>query len=324
MAKSNYKLPKVVQAWDDKHNHAWIPVDLGWGDKFWARVKREAIINAFREVISRYWIVLRIKDNEETPFKQFIERIAQSKAIKLEYLVVKTKATEYDLSRFQCVDDLRTMTVKEGSIEAWYFLHGIELSDIVNKADRYSADTPQKIHADILMKLLDILLQVEYHPEGTIKRFTASRELRHELALHRMKYLIVQAKEHKAPEYLGDASRDFKVTMARCIKADKPLIFGLKEDEVIDILHETEMLKEYQIDQIMELVRSKRFKRVLVSIGTPTDGAESDRKDGRYIVLRDEKMSAYSERVVQTDQGHLNWDTIDVPEYKKKSEEETD
>ena len=70
MAKSNYKPPKVVQAWDDKHNHAWIPVDLGWGDEFWARVKKEAIIGAFREVSPRYWIVLKIKDNEGTAFKQ--------------------------------------------------------------------------------------------------------------------------------------------------------------------------------------------------------------------------------------------------------------
>ena len=242
---------------------------------------------------------------------------------KLEYMVVKAKASEYDLSKFHCVDDLKKLTVKDEVIESWYFLHGIELSDIASKANRYSADIPQKLHADILMKLLDILLQVEYNPEGTKRRFTASRELRHELAVNRMKHLIVWAKQKKAPDYLGSASPDFKVTLARCIKADKPLIFGLKENEVIDVLHETDMLTEYQIDQIMELVNKKLFKPVLISTGTPSDGAESDRKDGRYVVLRDEKMSAYSERVIDIDEGHLNWDTIGVPQHKKKSEDES-
>jgi hypothetical protein len=300
MPKKHKGKPQITgQFQDEKGNRLWQALDGGWVTEFWARVKSEAIILSTLAVEVPCWTMLEIRHDAEDAFTKFFERESKHKDVPLRYIVIRTRSST------GANDD-----------DSWFFIHDLGIDD--KTTAYYSGIKPEVITPEELEDVMKLLFCVDMHPTvPRTRRWSASKVMRHDLALNRMRYLIHLAREgqdheitHPLPLHVTFAER-----LARYIAHDRPLTYNLKPAAVSPLIQETQELSwDEALDVMKELLRIKRhWRKVGFYKGLPSAGAKIDRATGLYIV-RESKLSALSIRLKPLTEAELRWETIPQPE----------
>ncbi len=304
--------------WDPSHNRMSVAYDAGWGEIHWARLRREALIQAVNESGISTWrtftVTLEVERNGD--LRQILHRAFNKEEASTGYLAIRAKSA------------LDSVEVK-----CHYFVYGLKF-DESTKNFRRKYGVPTMLMRNQVVKKLDELLQVDLHPgniEGVknVRRFSASASLKHKLEISRMKFLIDLNREKCRTEFVEQTNfRDTSHTgfiheMAKHIKADRPLIYRLAQDldkeekqtYMRGLLTETGKLDASEIEAIIEeLVNFFRsdFKLQINFRGIPADAAEMDRRDSRYTVY-ESPASVMSYRIEDTNPEDTQWDLVSCP-----------
>lgn len=301
--KPNKGNPQLTgQFWDPPGNHLWQALDGGWKSKFWARVRSEAVILSALAVDTPFWIMFRIDHKTEVSFTKFLERIYKKKHVPSRYIVIRAKSL-----------------ARRNDFDSWFFISGLEVDAIAERAAKYSDAKPELITSEELKQVVKILFDIDMHPHvPNIRRWSASRAMRHDLTLNRMRYLIHLAREGEDHELTRPLPplMPFEKKLARYIVHDRPLMFNLRLGAILSLLLETKELTDDEVIDVMkELSGREPWKMVDAYKGLPNAGAKLDEADERFSVLKQKgKLSAFSERLDGATEPELRCETIVRPE----------
>jgi len=287
-------------------------IDSGWGNKYWARIKSSAIIGAALSMEPQSWVVLQTKHSKsvEENFTTYLGREFQQKSAPIEYVVVRAKSDQ-----------------THNEVYSWYFIHGLDFAAIADDSHSYSEYDPEVLDADSLERKLTELFTIERNPPKRLtasskmrsdRRWDASKAMNHALRLARIRQLILMSKEPSELELvegLGPLVASSK-RLAKYLHADLPLIHSLKSDKVAQLLKESGLLSDAEINMVMreyENLASQKIHLEAVYPGLPKHGAEQDRETGKYYV-RISKLSSTSIRTDNPTLSQLGWETSPVPD----------
>jgi hypothetical protein len=273
-------LQKTITAVDDEGNRLHIPVNMGFGHTFWAKIMSEAIIGAALKIYPAYWIMVRIDNSKETAFEKFIGRRFKDEKLYSEYIVVRTRSLE-----------------NERSIYSWFFIHRLDANAIADKLPRYSEEELNILNGNGLKEELTWLFEKDMHSDRIARRWDASRHMEYLLRLHRMRYLIELCRDGRDHELIrGLPPRtDFIKRLALYIRVDEPLMRNLKLGQINELLKQTGTVSDEERKAILREIAEYEPKWHVEGSypGMPPLGAERDRKEGRIVVI-DRTMTALS------------------------------
>lgn len=301
--------PQVTLQFHDSEksgDRLYVAGDMGFRDPHWAKIKSKPIIDSMLDLLPLSWIMFTISYAKAVAFTKWLERVFKEKNHPIDYVVIRT-----------------TEKGDEG-IESWFFIHGLGLADIIDKASSYSDMVPVELHhKSRLVKVLTIVFDYEFHPEKEgSRRFSASRHTMKQLRISRMQQLIRMAREGKGHPIVENlpSMADFVTRLARFIKSDRPLIYNLRLKAIFSILAWIERTKhtitrDEVIAVLLKLLDKREWEREGLYEGLPKHGVERDIKEGRATVYDGEHLALTTQAKEDSD-----WDLPGEVEVKPGEE----